>query len=94
MKPESSSSACLQVRESRDFGRAEVSKAEIPELAESLDAVNKQLAMIIQPKPQTAIEVANKDIMDSLTAHLQLGWKLAHSLPSKPGFTILVFETY
>lgn len=69
-------------------------QTEIPELAESLDAVNKQLAMIIQPKPQTAIEVANRDIMDSLTAHLQLGWKLAHSLPSKPGFTILVFETY
>ena len=69
-------------------------QTEIPELAESLDAVNKQLAMIIQPKPQTAIEVANRDIMDSRTAHLQLGWKLAHSLPSKPGFTILVFETY
>lgn len=69
-------------------------QTEIPELAESLDAVNKQLAMIIQPKPQTAIEVANRDIMDSLTAHLQLGWKLAHSLPSKPRFTILVFETY
>ena len=68
-------------------------QTEIPELAESLDAVNKQLAMIIQPKPQTAIEVANRDIMDSLTAHLQLGWKLAHSRPSKPGFTILVFET-
>ena len=84
-----------------DFGEtiaghelANTLQTEIPELAESLDTVNKQLAQILKPKQQEVVEVANRDLMDSLTAHLNYGWKLIHSMPSKTGFTILVFETW
>lgn len=72
---------------------ANILQTEIPELAESLDAVNKQLAQILKPKQQEVVEVANRDLMDSLTAHLNYGWKLIHSMSSKTGFTILIFET-
>lgn len=71
---------------------ADTLQTKIPELTESLDAVNKQLAQILKPKTQTIVEVSNIELMNSITAHLNQGWKLAHSMPSKTGFAILVFE--
>lgn len=68
-------------------------QTEIPELAESLDAVNKQLSQLLRPKRQEVIEVANRELIDFITTRLNQGWRLAHSMPSKTGFTILVFET-
>ena len=63
-------------------------QTEIPELAESLDTVNKQLSQLLRPKRQEVIEVANRELIDFITTRLNQG-----SMPSKTGFTILVFET-
>lgn len=68
-------------------------QAEIPEFTESLDAVNKQLSQLLRPKRQEIIEVANRELIDFITTRLNQGWRLVHSMPSKTGFTILVFET-
>lgn len=60
----------------------------LPAIEGQLDCLNKQL----QKKEQAAVEVLNEDVMTSITAHLQLEWRLIQSTPSKPGFTVLVFE--
>ena len=45
-------------------------QTEIPELTESLDTVNKQLAQLLRPKHQEAIEVANRELIDFITTRL------------------------
>lgn len=60
----------------------------LPEISTQLDCLNKQL----QKKEQAAIQVANEEVMGNITSHLCLGWRLISSTPSKPGFTVLVFE--
>ena len=42
-------------------------QTEIPELAESLDTVNKQLSQLLRPKRQEVIEVANRELIDFIT---------------------------